>query len=114
MTPLIEKVVAGLLVKVLGAAWDKAFHKDELAGIYRRWQESFQSPEAGEREIDRAFEEFFGRKPVTDELAKVLRDRYAKVDFEVLIEQLRESFRWAGCPEPQGDSTRRSTGGFAI
>jgi len=88
---------------VLGAAWDKAFHKDELAGIYRRWQESFQSPEAGEREIDRAFEEFFCREPVTDELAKVLRDRYAKVDFEVLIEQLRESFEWAGCPEPEGD-----------
>jgi hypothetical protein len=103
VTPLIEKVAAGLLVKVVGAAWAKVFGKDALAGIYRKWQGSFQSPEVGERKLNQAFEEFFGRKPVTDELAKVGRDQYAQVKFEVLIEQLRESFEMAGCPAPKGD-----------
>jgi hypothetical protein len=43
--PLIEKVAAGLLAKVVVSDWAKVFRKDALAGIYRRWPESFQSPD---------------------------------------------------------------------
>src|ERR1039457_23683 len=100
MTLLIEEVAAGLLVKVVVAGLSKAFHKNDLARIMRNWRDSFQSPDAGEEELNQAFEEFFSDKLVTDELAKVGRDQYAQVNFDVLVEQLRKSF---GSPALQGD-----------
>src|ERR1039457_2665577 len=98
MTPLIEEVAAGLLVKVVVAGLSKAFHKNDLARIMRNWRDSFQSRDAGEEKLNQAFEEFFSDKLVTDELAKVGRDQYAQVNFDVLVQQLR-----AQCPALQGN-----------
>jgi Sulfatase-modifying factor enzyme 1/NACHT domain len=101
MTPLIEKVAAGLLVKVVVAGLTKAFHNNDLARIMDNWRDSFQSPDANEQQLNQAFEDFFSDKLVTDELAKVGRDQYARVNLDILVEQLR-----ARRPAPQGDLHR--------
>src|SRR4051794_27800376 len=83
MTLPWEKIASTVLPKLIGPAVDKLTRKRwdaAWAGVYGRWESSFQSPNAGEEKLNAAFEEFFCRKPVIDELAKVSRDQYRDVD----------------------------------
>ena len=101
-----EKIAAALLPKLIGAfanqmskkEWDAAWQR-----VYDRWRDSFQVPEAGEEKLNAAFEDFFSRKPVLDELQKVGRDQYQHIDLDILSDQLQESFSWAGLPPPNGN-----------
>ncbi len=97
------KVGAAVLGKALGGAWTAVAQKAPgavFAGVYRQWREDLEA-EADDGKLAAAFEEFFCRPPTVRELDKLLRDRYADVDFQVLEQQLRESCEWAGCPAPR-------------
>src|SRR5450755_3774436 len=94
------KVASAILPKAGGLLVGKLGPKDAIAVIYQKWRDSFQSPERGEEKLNAAFEEFFSREGVTDELAKLRQDRYADIDFDVLQEELRASFEFADCPQP--------------
>ena len=100
------KVAADLFSKLLGGAWNAVARKTPgavFAGIYRQWRDDLAEAEADDEKLAAAFEEFFSRKPTIQELGKLLRNQYARVDFQVLEEQLRESCKWAGCPVPRSD-----------
>ena len=100
------KVAADLFSKLLGGAWNAVARKTAgavFAGIYRQWRDDLAEAEADDEKLAAAFEEFFSRKPTIQELGKLLRNQYARVDFQVLEEQLRESCKWAGCPVPRSD-----------
>ncbi len=101
-----DKIATTLLPKVIGAGvnqltrkrWDAAWH-----GVYERWTQSFQSPQTGEEQLNAAFEDFFARPPVINEVAKVGRDQYQQIDFEILADQLQQTFTWARLPAPKGN-----------
>ena len=96
ITAIIGKA---LLTKALGAAWDKAAHKDKLQKLVDKWRGSFHSEDAGEEKLNAAFEEFFADKKVLEEVEKVGYGRYRDVDFDLLAALLEERFAWAECAD---------------
>ena len=81
------KVAADLFSKLLGGAWNAGARKTPgavFAGIYRQWRDDLAEAEADDEKLAATFEEFFSRKPTIQELGKLLRNQYARVDFQVL------------------------------
>jgi hypothetical protein len=88
---LLASAVEAAWTNLFGLSAGPAFHKlqqewrDELVGQYGK-------------KYATALQEFFARKTVLDELAKVRDDRLDQVDFDLLDAELRDCFRWAGTP----------------
>jgi hypothetical protein len=94
------KVASALFSKAVGLVAGKIKPEDAIATVYSYFEKSFQDPDRPEDKLNTAFVEFFCRKRVVKELAKLRRDRYKDIDFKVLEEELRGSFEFAGCPLP--------------
>src|SRR5258708_2553563 len=93
---LLEIVAGALVKKMVDVAWNRASKKDlnaALGRIYGKWEKVFHIEE---RQLKRVFEDFFCRKPVLEEIAKLAHGEHARVNLDTLGEQLRESFEWMG------------------
>ncbi len=101
------KVASVLFSKAVGLVAGKIKAEDAIATIYGKWRDSFQDRDGDEEKLNTAFQEFFCRKNVTDEFAKVGRDQYAKVDFNVLEGELRKCLDYAGPPARDHDRLRK-------
>jgi formylglycine-generating enzyme required for sulfatase activity len=97
------KVASALFSKGVGFVVGKIKAEDAIATVYREFEKSFQDLDQPDDKLNSVFAEFFCRKRVGKELAKLRRDGYKDVDFKVLGEDLRGSFEFAGCPPPDGN-----------
>lgn len=102
-----EKVASAMLPKLLGSAWSKVSSRkpeSAFAGVYEQWRADIlaqqQDNGISDEKIDLAFEDFFSRRNVVDELKKVLHGQYGEVDFDALAKEIKAACSWAGCPEP--------------